>query len=311
MTIKVITPVLPHCAGQAVSGFIGTAHADIGFLSAQGLARRSTNEVVMAVIDTGLHLTHPDIVSNLWANPREIPNNGLDNDDNGDFDDMHGYVFDQSQFMIGDAYSYHNGILQTIEHAPEKNIGIADYCAVTYFYSLDRPNLGLAIPNLKARQVVDPGKMTFSPHWNLPISSFCLADATLGRKSVQIGDKPVRCLSLRPKGNDFFGPPFITFVCAVPAGGRYRVLIDAISGPDCGKVRLLQDASGQDHTVDLYAETLSRTNGMLMGEVEAQEGNNNLMFSVVAKNSASSALGFDLINIILEKVPASSGAQRP
>ena len=215
------------------------------------------------------------------------------------------------RFMIGDAYSYHKSILETIEHAPEKNLGIADYCAVTYFYSLDRSNLELTIPSLKARQVVDPVKMTFSPHWNLPVSSFCLADSTLGRKSVQIGDKPVRCLSLRPKGNDFFGPPFITFVCDVPAGGRYRVQIDAIKGPDCGQVRLLQDASGQDHTVDLYAERPSRADGLLMGEVEAQEGNNNLMFSIVGKNGASSALGFDLISIILEKVSASRRAQRP
>ena len=50
---------------------------------------------------------------------------------------------------------------------------------------------------------------------------------------------------------------------------------------------------------------------MLVGEIEAQEGNNNLMFSIVGKNSASSALGFDLINIILEQVSASKGAQRP
>jgi hypothetical protein len=215
------------------------------------------------------------------------------------------------RFMIGDAYSYHKSILQTIEHAPEKNLGIADYCAMTYLYSFDRPNLELAIPSLKARQVVDPEKMTFSPHWNLPVSSFCLGDATLGRKAVQIEGKPVRCLSLRPKGDDFFGPPFLTLVCDVPVEGRYRVLIDAIPGPDCGKVRLLQDVSGQDHTVDLYAEGVSRADGLLLGEVEAQEGNNNLMFSIVGKNNASSALGFDLINIILEKVPASKGAHRP
>jgi hypothetical protein len=88
------------------------------------------------------------------------------------------------------------------------------------------------------------------------------------------------------------------------------VLIDAIPGPDSGKVRLLQDASGQDHTVDLYAPSLSRANGMLMGEIEAQEGNNNLMFSIVGKNSASGALGFDLINIVLEQVPASKGANQ-
>src|ERR1017187_5259008 len=50
---------------QAVNGLAGTTHADIGFLTAWDLARPSTYEVVVAIIDTGLDFTHPDIASNL------------------------------------------------------------------------------------------------------------------------------------------------------------------------------------------------------------------------------------------------------
>lgn len=49
--------------------------------------------VVVAVLDTGIDITHRDLQGNLWVNVDEIPGNGLDNDGNGFIDDFHGYDF--------------------------------------------------------------------------------------------------------------------------------------------------------------------------------------------------------------------------
>jgi subtilisin family serine protease len=110
--------------GQEANGFTGTAHADIGFLSAWGLARPSTNEVVVAVIDTGLDLTHPDIVSNLWTNPGEISNNGLDDDGNGYVDDVHGYDFASRTGAVTDSGFHGTHVAGTVAATGNNGLGV-------------------------------------------------------------------------------------------------------------------------------------------------------------------------------------------
>ncbi len=50
--------------------------------------------VVVGMIDTGLCISHPDIVNQLWDNPGEIAGNGIDDDGNGFVDDIHGWSWD-------------------------------------------------------------------------------------------------------------------------------------------------------------------------------------------------------------------------
>jgi subtilisin family serine protease len=49
--------------------------------------------VVVANIDTGIAYGHEDLAPNMWHNPGEIPNNGIDDDNNGFVDDYYGYDF--------------------------------------------------------------------------------------------------------------------------------------------------------------------------------------------------------------------------
>ncbi len=45
---------------------------------------------IIAVVDSGVDVTHPDLAKNLWTNPGEIPGNEADDDHNGFIDDVHG-----------------------------------------------------------------------------------------------------------------------------------------------------------------------------------------------------------------------------
>ena len=51
------------------------------------------NGITVAVVDTGVDVDHPDLVSNLFVNPGEIAGNGIDDDGNGYVDDVTGFDF--------------------------------------------------------------------------------------------------------------------------------------------------------------------------------------------------------------------------
>lgn len=46
---------------------------------------------IVAIVDDAVRITHEDLASNIWVNPNEIPDNGIDDDNNGYIDDINGY----------------------------------------------------------------------------------------------------------------------------------------------------------------------------------------------------------------------------
>jgi subtilisin family serine protease len=79
-------------AGQIVDDQTGTADADIDAPEAWDVNRGSASAVV-AVVDSGVASEHPDLAPNMWSNPGEIAGNEIDDDDNGNVDDVRGWDF--------------------------------------------------------------------------------------------------------------------------------------------------------------------------------------------------------------------------
>ncbi len=57
------------------------------------LKGQPSRTVLVAVIDSGVDIEHEDLKSVIWTNEKEIPGNGIDDDNNGYIDDIHGWNF--------------------------------------------------------------------------------------------------------------------------------------------------------------------------------------------------------------------------
>ncbi|MBT4274442.1 MAG: S8 family serine peptidase, partial [Verrucomicrobia bacterium] len=104
--------------------FEGTEDADIDLPEAWSLGVGSRN-VRVAIIDTGIDFFHPDIRENLWINLNEIPGNGLDDDDNGYIDDVHGFDFVSDDGDPFDDQGHGTHVAGTIAQSTNNSIGAA------------------------------------------------------------------------------------------------------------------------------------------------------------------------------------------
>lgn len=78
----------------------GSSDADIDAPEAWDLAA-DTSGIVVAVVDTGVDISHPDLAANIWKNTDEVAGNGVDDDGNGYVDDVRGW-----DYLNGDADVY-------------------------------------------------------------------------------------------------------------------------------------------------------------------------------------------------------------
>ncbi|MFO1513364.1 MAG: S8 family serine peptidase [Verrucomicrobiota bacterium] len=117
--------------GQIINGLAGTSGSDIKFSEAWRLARPSTNQIVVAVIDSGVDYIHPDLAANMWTNPGEVPNNAADDDGNGYTDDYYGYNFADGNSNPTAAGVHGTHVAGTIAAAGNNQLGVigVDYQA--------------------------------------------------------------------------------------------------------------------------------------------------------------------------------------
>lgn len=62
-----------------------------------------SRSIVVGVIDEGVQIDHPDLAPNVWTNPGEVANDGIDNDGNGYIDDTSGWDFVSNDKTVYDA----------------------------------------------------------------------------------------------------------------------------------------------------------------------------------------------------------------
>jgi hypothetical protein len=205
------------------------------------------------------------------------------------------------RLMLTDAYAYRKGICQTIEHGGEGNGIPTDYVGVTFLYSEGRPTYEIAPPGSEARKVVDPKKAIFVTGWSVPIHAFPFQGATLTKKSEKLDKSEVRFLSLRTEDHDWFGSPFISVMCDLPAAGRYAISIEAVKGPAQAIVQLFQNEAPVGDPIDLYAPQREKAGPIPLGILPLAEGNNNIMLKLIGKNEKATGWGLDLISIVCER----------
>jgi subtilisin family serine protease len=81
--------------------------------------------VLVAVSDTGLDVNHEDLAANVWTNPGEIPGNGVDDDDNGYIDDVHGWDWVNNDADPADDLGQGTHCAGTIGGVGDNGVGVA------------------------------------------------------------------------------------------------------------------------------------------------------------------------------------------
>lgn len=99
------------------------AHSVVKSSAAWDLSLGS-DDVIVAVIDTGTDVNHPDLKGNIWINKNEIVGNGRDDDGNGLIDDINGWDFANNDNNPADDVDHGTHVAGTIGAVCNNSMGV-------------------------------------------------------------------------------------------------------------------------------------------------------------------------------------------
>ena len=125
---RIALTVDPSLSAQWALNNVGQAggipDADIDAFEAWQVTSGSRN-VVVAIVDSGIDFSHPDLAANIWTNPREVAGNGRDDDGNGYIDDVHGWDFVDNDNTPQDGFWHGTHVAGIIGAVGNNGIGVS------------------------------------------------------------------------------------------------------------------------------------------------------------------------------------------
>ncbi|MGB3615974.1 MAG: S8 family peptidase [Elainellaceae cyanobacterium] len=168
--------------------YADSSTADID--ASEALATSTGQDVVVAVIDTGVDYSHPDLVSNLWTNLGEIPGNDLDDDGNGYVDDYYGYDFVNSDGDPTDDNGHGThiaGIIAADDDNAFGTVGVAPDAKIMVLKVLDEDSEGTTFNAIQAVEyAILMGTDVINASWGGGDYSQDLSDAIAAAANVGI-----------------------------------------------------------------------------------------------------------------------------
>ena len=126
-------------------------------------------DVIVAVVDSGVDVTHPQLVNQIAVNTKEIPGNGLDDDGNGYVDDVRGYDFEQKSGNVTDGSGHGThvaGIIAAEHQSGNAMKGVAPDAKILPLDFMDDAGQGMMSDAIAAIQyAVSRGARVVNASW--------------------------------------------------------------------------------------------------------------------------------------------------